>query len=85
MNFRARLSLFALETRENPSVPGIDPTGGTAPAPVTTTTTTTATTTTDPTSIALAAATAGATVPTTNVLTATNSIYNTPVVGPTGP
>jgi hypothetical protein len=34
MAFRARLSLLALETRENPSVPGLDPIGGEAPPPV---------------------------------------------------
>lgn len=32
---RARLSLFALEGRENPSVPGADPIGLPGPAPVT--------------------------------------------------
>src|SRR6478735_1352558 len=33
MNFRARLSLFALEARENPSDLPLDPYGGPAPAP----------------------------------------------------
>lgn len=32
---RARLSLFALEGRENPSIPGADPTGLPGPAPTT--------------------------------------------------
>ncbi len=80
MNFRARLSLFALESRENPSGPSaIDPTGGTAVV---------TTTTTDPTAVAVAAATAGATATTTTTtttattVTATNTVYNTPVVGP---
>ena len=34
MIFRARLSVFALEQRENPSVPALDPIGGDAPPPV---------------------------------------------------
>jgi len=34
VNFRFRPTLTPLEARENPSVPGLDPFGGVAPAPV---------------------------------------------------
>jgi hypothetical protein len=92
MNFRARLSLFALEARENPSGPTpIDPTGGTTvpqastdPALVAATPTDPATTT-DPAALAAAAASAGAAagVSGTNVLTQNNTVTNQPLV--TGP
>ena len=71
-----RPSLCQLETRENPSIPVVDPFGGTAPpwtdpalTPTTTDTTTTVivtTTTTPPAPF--------------DVFTANNSIYNVPLV-----
>lgn len=71
MNFRP--SLFQFESRENPSVPVIDPFGGIAPPstdPALTPTTTTTTTTVIVTP----------TTTTTDPLLATNAIYNVPLV-----
>ncbi len=65
MNFRARLSLFALESRENPSVPVVPPVGGDAPPP------------TDPAVIAEGACVDGATIPPAG---GNNTVYNTPPV-----
>lgn len=71
MNFRP--TLFQFESRENPSLPVLDPIGGTAPPstdPALTTTTPTTTTTVIVTP----------TTTTTDPLLATNSIYNVPLV-----
>ena len=84
MNFRARLSLFALETRENPSVPGLDPFGGEAPAPIDPP----GAGAVDPVQIAIDAAIAGASATATTTTTTTttttadgiNSIYNIPLL-----
>jgi hypothetical protein len=62
MTFRARLSLLSLETRENPSVPGIDPYGGEVPAPTGPVSPPPAT---DPVALAEAAVIAGVTIPPT--------------------
>jgi hypothetical protein len=92
MNFRARLSLFALETRETPTdITVIDPYAGattapttdpavTAPAPTTTTTTTDAVAAAA--AGAVAATTTTTTTTTTDPLLTTNSIYNVPLVSP---
>lgn len=85
MTFRFRPALTPLESRENPSVPGIDPFGGAAPAPVDPTP---PPTTTDPVILqtAIDAVIAGAgsapTTPTTagNILLENNSIYKIPIV-----
>jgi hypothetical protein len=76
--FRARLSLFALEARENPSVPGADPYGGDAPPPVDP-----PPPPVDPVQQAIDAAAAGASVPTTpppvDPLLGDNSVYKIPL------
>ena len=81
MTFRARLSLTSLEARENPSVPTVDPTGGTAPPP------TEPPPPTDPVQLAIDAAAAGAAAgaPTTppppiDPLLGNNSVYNVPLL-----
>lgn len=79
---RFRPTFMQLESRENPSVPALDPFGGTAPAPVE------EPTTTDPVQVAVDAVIAGAsattttttTAPTTDPLLINNSIYNVPLV-----
>jgi hypothetical protein len=77
MIFRARLSLLSLETRENPSVPGLDPIGGNAPPPVDPP----APPPSDPAEVAIAAAIAGATVPPpVDPLLGNNGIYNVPLL-----
>ena len=62
MAFRARLSLLALETRENPSVPGLDPIGGDTTVPLDPVPPPPST---DPVAMAEAAAIAGVTIPPT--------------------
>jgi hypothetical protein len=88
MNFRARLSLFALESRDTPSgVPAIPPVYSTSP-PAVVDPTPVATAPTDPATVATQAIVAGATVPattaSTNPLLQNNSIYNVPLVGYVG-
>ena len=82
MSFRARLSLTALEARENPSVPTLDPFGGTAPPPTDPVTLTAVPT--DPAAVAEAAALAGVTFapipPPVDPLLGNNTIYNVPLL-----
>ena len=76
MTFRARLSLLSLETRENPSVPGVDPIGGYVPPP-----TDPLPPTDDPATLAEAAVIAGATpTPPTDPLLGDNSVYKVPLL-----
>jgi len=82
MTFRARLSLTALETRENPSVPTVDPVGGTAPPP---TDPLPPPPPTNPAAMAEAAAAAGAALPPPppapiDPLLGNNSIYKVPLL-----
>jgi hypothetical protein len=81
MNFRARLSLFALEARETPSgIDPIDPYSTPTPPPSTDPATTAPS---DPTADAEAAVTAGATTPpppSNDPLTTNNSVTGTPLV-----
>lgn len=80
---RFRPSFTQLESRENPSVPALDPFGGTAPAPVDP-----PAAPVDPVQVAIDAVIAGATAttttppttPTTDPLLIINSIYNVPLV-----
>jgi hypothetical protein len=87
MNFRFRPELMSLETRENPSVPGVDPIGGDAPPPVDTPPAAAPTDTTTPTTgsplltiIALTTELAVNATQTTDPLLQNNSIYNIPLV-----
>jgi hypothetical protein len=88
MTFRAHLSLFALETRENPSVPGLDPYVVGGPAPTDPTAAAPGTdNTTDATALAQAAVIAGVTqapatpapaAPVAQPVDTTNLLYLTP-------
>lgn len=84
MTFRARLSLTALEARENPSVPTVDPFGGTAPPPADPSTVVLPPlpTPTDPAAVAEAAAIAGATLTPAPIdpLLGNNSVYKIPLL-----